>query len=131
MLRKTKAIFPTARQRFKNLLIDVILDKSSSIEDFFTAVGKFNERGFTTVDRHKVLYKIISDKDLWEILDNKITEKLEEYAEIETNSLIVMKSPNMPAEARELLSPFIHSYLDSADATIGAIKSLRKLKEAL
>lgn len=129
MLRRSKALFKTYKQEFKNLLLDVVLDESSSIEDFFRAVGGFDTPRLSKKDKHKVIRSIILDADLWKILESKINERIKVFTNAETDALVVMGSPNIAPEVKDLIRPFFHSFFESADTTVNAINSLKKLRE--
>ena len=132
MLRKSRVIFPSKSQRFKDALIDVITDSETTINDFFNTVAQQSESiKIESKDRHKVLRKILRDKDLWEMVSKKIDDHLEFVLRVETDSIVLLDSPNVPPKAKNLIKPFIIDYLDTANNVTKAIESLRNLHEVM
>lgn len=132
MLRKSRVIFPSKSQRFKDALIDVITDSEATINDFFNTVAQQSESiKIESKDRHKVLRKILMDKDLWEMVSKKIDDHLEFVLRVETDSIVLLDSPNVPPKAKNLIKPFIIDYLDTANNVTKAIESLRNLHEVM
>lgn len=132
MLRKSRVIFPSKSQRFKDALIDVITDSETTINDFFNTVAQQSESiKIESKDRHKVLRKILRDKDLWEMVSKKIDDHLEFVLRVETDSIVLLDSPNVPPKAKSLIKPFIIDYLDTANNVTKAIESLRNLHEVM
>jgi hypothetical protein len=132
MLRKSRVIFPSKSQRFKDALIDVITDSEATINDFFNTVAQQSESiKIESKDRHKVLRKILRDKDLWEMVSKKIDDHLEFVLRVETDSIVLLDSPNVPPKAKNLIKPFIIDYLDTANNVTKAIESLRNLHEVM
>jgi len=132
MLRKSRVIFPSKSQRFKDALIDVITDSEATINDFFNTVAQQSESiKIESKDRHKVLRKVLMDKDLWEMVSKKIDDHLEFVLRVETDSIVLLDSPNVPPKAKNLIKPFIIDYLDTANNVTKAIESLRNLHEVM